>query len=41
VDTTEKYLAAVVTLHFVAGILLLVATVRQQNRTRKQWGWRG
>jgi hypothetical protein len=39
VDTTEKYL--VVTLPFVAGIRLLVATVRQQNRTRKQWGWRG
>jgi hypothetical protein len=41
VDTTEKYLAVAVTLLFVAGIRLLVATVRQQNRTRKQWGWRG
>ena len=41
VDTTEKYLAVVVTLLFVAGIRLLVATVRQQNRTRKQWSWGG
>jgi hypothetical protein len=40
VDTTEKYLAVAVTLLFVAGIRLLVATVRQQKRTRKQWGWR-
>jgi hypothetical protein len=29
------------TLLFVAGIRLLVATVRHQNWTRKQWGWRG
>jgi len=41
VDTTDKYLAVAVTLLFVAGIRLLVATVRQQNRTRKQWSWRG
>jgi hypothetical protein len=38
VDTTDKYLAVAVTLLFVAGIRLLVATVRQENRTRKQWG---
>jgi hypothetical protein len=41
VDTTDKYLAVAVTLLFVVGIRLLVAAVRQQNRTRKQWGWRG
>jgi len=38
---TDKYLAVAVTLLFVAGIRLLVAMVCQQNRTRKQWGWRG
>jgi len=40
VDTTDKYPAVTVTLLFVAGIRLLVGAVRQQNRTRKQWGWR-
>jgi hypothetical protein len=41
VDTTEAYLAVAVTLLFVAGIGLLVATVRQRTKTRKEWGWRG
>jgi hypothetical protein len=40
-DTTEKYLAVVVTLRFVVGICLLIATVREQKRTRKRWDWRG
>jgi hypothetical protein len=38
VDTTDKYLAVAVTLLFVGGVRLVVATVRLQNRTRKQWG---
>jgi hypothetical protein len=40
VDTTEAYLAVAVTLLFMAGIGLLVVTVRQGTRTRKAWGWR-
>jgi hypothetical protein len=39
-DTAEKYLAGAVMLLFVAGISLLVAIVRQQIRTRKEWGER-
>jgi hypothetical protein len=38
-DTPDKYLAVAVTRLFVAGIRLLAATVRQQNRTGKQSGW--
>jgi hypothetical protein len=41
VNTTETYLAVSVTLLFIAGITLLVSTVRQRNRVRKEWGWRG
>ena len=37
-NTTETYLAASVTLLCVAGIALLVSTVRQRIRVRKQWG---
>jgi hypothetical protein len=40
-DTTDKYLAVGLTLLFAAGVRLLVATVRPQNRTRKRWGSRG
>ena len=40
-NTTEVYLFVAVTLLFVAGIGLLVATVRQRTRTRKAWGGRG
>ena len=40
-DTKEAYLAVAVTLLFMAGIGLLVATVRQRTRTRKEWGWHG
>jgi hypothetical protein len=40
-NTTETYLAASVTLLCVAGIALLVSTVRQRIRVRKQWGGRG
>jgi hypothetical protein len=40
-DTTEKYLAVVVTLLFVVGICFLIAMVREQKRTRKRWGGRG
>ena len=39
-DTTEKYLAVAVTILFVVGIGLLVATVRQHFRALKDWGWR-
>ena len=39
-NTTETYLAASVTLLCVAGIALLVSTVRQRIRVRKQWGGR-
>jgi len=41
VDTIEKYVAVAVILLFVAGISLLVIALRQQNRTRKQWGSTG
>ena len=41
VDTMEKYLAVAVTVLFVAGICLLVATVRQQIKAHKEWGGRG
>jgi hypothetical protein len=40
-DTTEKYLVVVLTLLFVLGICLLIATVREQSGIRKQWDWRG
>jgi len=40
-NTTEIYLAVSVTLLCVAGIVLLVSTVRQRIRVRKQWGGRG
>jgi hypothetical protein len=40
VNTIEQCLAVAVAVLFVAGICLLVAAVRQQNRTRKQWGGR-
>lgn len=40
-NTTEIYVAVAVTLLFVAGIVLLVTTVRQRIRVRKEWGWRG
>lgn len=33
-DTTEKYLAVVVTLLLVVGICLLIATVREQKDTQ-------
>ena len=39
-DTIDKYLAVAVALLFVAGICLVIAAVRQQNRTRKQWDGR-
>jgi len=39
-DTTEEYLAVVVTLLFVVDICLLIATVRKK-RTCKHWDWRG
>jgi len=39
--TTEMYLAGSVALLWVAGIALLVSTVRQRIRVRKQWGGRG
>jgi hypothetical protein len=41
VNTTETYLAVSVTLVFIAGVALLVATLRQRIRIRKQWGGRG
>lgn len=37
-DTINKYIAVAVVLLFVAGICLVIAAVRQQNRTRKPWG---
>jgi len=40
-NTTETYLAVSVTLLCVAGIALLVSTVRERIRVRKQWGGRG
>jgi len=40
-NTTETYLGVSVTLLCVAGIALLVSTVRQRIRVRKQWGRRG
>jgi hypothetical protein len=40
VNTIEQCLAFAVVVLFVAGLGLLVAAVRQQNRTRKQWGGR-
>jgi hypothetical protein len=36
-NTTEQYLAALVTVLFVAGVGLLIAAFRQRNRARKQW----
>jgi hypothetical protein len=39
-DTVDTYLAVAVTLFFVAGIVLLVATLRERIKVRKQWGWR-
>lgn len=39
-DAIDKYFAVAVALLFVAGICLVVAAVRQHNRTRKQWGGR-
>jgi hypothetical protein len=40
VNTIEQCLAVAVVVLFAGGICLLVAAVRQQNRTRKQWGGR-
>jgi hypothetical protein len=40
VNTTDIYLAVAVSLLFVAGIVLLVTTLRERIRVRKQWGWR-
>jgi len=40
-NATETYLAVSVMLLCVAGIALLVSTVRQRTRVRKQWGGRG
>lgn len=39
-NTLEQWLAVAVAVLFVTGICLVVAAVRQQNRTRKQWGGR-
>jgi hypothetical protein len=39
-NTTDIFLAVAVSLLFVAGIVLLVATLRERIRVRKQWGWR-
>lgn len=41
-NTTEtSYLAVSVTLLCFAGIALLVSTLRQRIKVRKQWGGRG
>jgi len=40
-NTTETYLAVSVALLCVAGIALLVSTVRPRIRLRKQWGGGG
>jgi len=37
VDAKETYLVVTVTLLFAAGLGLLVATVRQKIRLRKEW----
>ena len=39
-NTQEMYVAIVVTLLFVGGITLMVTTVRDRIRVRKQWGRR-
>jgi hypothetical protein len=39
-DAGDTYLAVAVTLLFVAAIVLLVTTLRERIRVRKQWGWR-
>jgi hypothetical protein len=38
---TDTYLAVSVTLLCVAGIALLVSTMRQRTKVRKQWSGRG
>jgi hypothetical protein len=38
-STSEILLGFVVTLLFVAGIILLMVAVRQHRRARKAWDW--